>query len=180
MFISLTGCILNTRTTKLSSNLLYKLSTLHCAQTVCTCISWRQKNVDPHSAVATGSAVSNSNLRADKRFSLLHTRPDRHRDPPTLSYNGQRGSFSGVKRPRGGFDHPPHLPALWLEMGRATTVHNGMLRGHLPEHYATDLGIQTFSVNFQPNSCIVQTNFRAENHFLITPTKYTRDTISAQ
>jgi len=75
--------------------------------------------MDPHRAVVTGSAVPSSNLRADKRFSLLHTRPDRTRDP-SLLYNGQRGSFSGVKRPRGGFDHPPHHPALRLEMDRAT------------------------------------------------------------
>ena len=37
---------------------------------------------------------------------IFHTRPDRPRGPPSLLYNGYRVSFSGVKWPGRGVDHP--------------------------------------------------------------------------
>jgi len=37
---------------------------------------------------------------------IFRTRPDRPWGPPDLLYNGYRVSFSGVKRPGGGVDHP--------------------------------------------------------------------------
>ena len=41
-----------------------------------------------------------------KRFSVHHTHQDWSCDPPSLLYNGYRGSFPKVKRPRRGVDHP--------------------------------------------------------------------------
>ena len=40
---------------------------------------------------------------------IFRTRPDRPWGPPSLLYNGYRVSFSGVKRPGRGVDHPPYL-----------------------------------------------------------------------
>jgi len=40
---------------------------------------------------------------------IFRTRPDRSCGPSSLLYNGYRYSFSGVKRPERGVDHPPHL-----------------------------------------------------------------------
>ena len=42
----------------------------------------------------------------------VQTGPGAH--PASLLYNGYRVSFPGVKRPRRGVDHPPHL-APWLK-----------------------------------------------------------------
>ena len=40
---------------------------------------------------------------------IFPTRSDRAWSPPSLLYNGYCVSFSGVKRPGCGVDHPPHL-----------------------------------------------------------------------
>jgi len=40
---------------------------------------------------------------------IFRTRPDRPWGPPSLLYNGYRFSFTGVKRPGRGVDHPLHL-----------------------------------------------------------------------
>ena len=40
---------------------------------------------------------------------IFRTRPDWFRGSPRFLYNGYRVSFPGVKRPRRGVDHPPHL-----------------------------------------------------------------------
>jgi len=56
------------------------------------------------SFLSTGWAVRGSNPGGGEIF---RTRPDRPRVPPSLLYNGYRVSFSGVKRPGRGVDHPP-------------------------------------------------------------------------
>jgi hypothetical protein len=38
---------------------------------------------------------------------IFHTRPDQPWGPTSLLYKGYRISFSGVKQPRRGVDHPP-------------------------------------------------------------------------
>jgi len=50
--------------------------------------------------------IRGSNLGGGKRFSLHHTHQDWTCNPPSLLYNGYRGSFPKVKRPRRGVDHP--------------------------------------------------------------------------
>jgi hypothetical protein len=44
-----------------------------------------------------------------KRLCILHTRPDKPRGPPSHIYNGYRGSFPRVMRPRRGVSFPPRL-----------------------------------------------------------------------
>ena len=53
---------------------------------------------------ATGWTVRGSN---PDKGEILRTRPDRPWGPSTLLYNGQRVSFSGLKRPGCDDDHPP-------------------------------------------------------------------------
>ena len=48
------------------------------------------------------------------RCEILRTRPDRPWGSASLLHNPYRISFTGVKRPRRGVDHPPH-PAPRLE-----------------------------------------------------------------
>ena len=55
----------------------------------------------------TGWTVRGSNPDWDKIFYVLKAHPDRPWDPPSLLYNGYRGSFPGVKRPGRGVDHTP-------------------------------------------------------------------------
>jgi len=43
------------------------------------------------------------------RGEIFRTRPDWPWGPTSLLYNGYRVSFSGIKWPRRGVDHPPHL-----------------------------------------------------------------------
>ena len=47
---------------------------------------------------------------------IFLTRPDRPWGPPSLLYNGYRVSFSGVKRPGRGTDHPPPSKCRGHEM----------------------------------------------------------------
>ena len=54
----------------------------------------------------TGWTVRGSN---PGRGEIFRTSPDRPWGPPRLLYNGYWVSFSGVKRPGRGVDHPPHI-----------------------------------------------------------------------
>jgi len=61
-------------------------------------------------------SVWRDSLRAGSRGSdspgggeIFRACPDRPWGPPSLLYNGYRVSFPGIKRPRRGVDHSPHL-----------------------------------------------------------------------
>jgi hypothetical protein len=54
--------------------------------------------------LATGWTVWGSNPGGGKIF---HTHPDRAWGPPSLLHSGYQISFSGLKWPRHGVDHPP-------------------------------------------------------------------------
>jgi hypothetical protein len=56
--------------------------------------------------LATGWTARGSNPSGGDIYS---TRPDWSWGPRSLLYNGYRLSFTGVKRPGRGVDHPPHL-----------------------------------------------------------------------
>jgi hypothetical protein len=57
------------------------------------------------------------------------SQPDRSQTTCSLLYNGYRVSFPGVKRPRSGANHPPHLaPRLKKEQSYTSTSPLG-LRG---------------------------------------------------
>ena len=65
--------------------------------------------------LATGWTVRGSNPGGGGE--ILCTRTHRPWGPPSLLYNGSRFSLPGVKRPRRGVDHPPHLaPRLKKEL----------------------------------------------------------------
>ena len=59
---------------------------------------------------------------------IFRTRPDRPWSPPSLLYNGY-GSFPGLKRPRRGVDHPPHLAPRLKKKYRCTSTLSLALRG---------------------------------------------------
>ena len=64
--------------------------------------------------LATSWMVRGSNPRTGGwGDEIFRSRPNQHRGPPSLLYNGNRVSLLGVKRPGRGADHPPHpLPTL--------------------------------------------------------------------
>jgi hypothetical protein len=57
--------------------------------------------------IATRWTVRGSNTRGGRRFSLLHTSPERPYGVSRLLYNEHRSPFPGVKRPGCGVDHSP-------------------------------------------------------------------------
>lgn len=182
MFISLTSCILNTHTPRTSSNLLKNLSTLQRAETVCTCTSWRQNKYGPAQRSRYGLCHSKFEPPCrQKIFSTPH--PSRPIPGPTQPLAQQATGILLGRKAAGGWLRPPTpQPALRLEWVEphlySPSVHNGMLRDTC--HSITRLiSVYKRFANFQSNSYIVQTNFRAENHSLVTLTKYTRDTITA-
>jgi hypothetical protein len=64
---------------------------------------------DSSVGIATGLRAGRSGDRISVGGEFFRTRTDRPWGPPSLLYNGYRVSFSGVKRPGRGVDHPPHL-----------------------------------------------------------------------
>lgn len=68
--------------------------------------SWGPGQRRRHSDSLRGWRVRVSNLGGVKKFSLLLTHPNQRWSQPSIPYNGCRGSFSVVKRPGCGDDHP--------------------------------------------------------------------------
>jgi hypothetical protein len=74
----------------------------------------------PFFQVATGWTVRGSNPGGGARYSApVQTGPGAH--PP--SYTMGTESFPGVKRPRHGFDHPPHLESRLKKKIRDIILH---------------------------------------------------------
>jgi hypothetical protein len=88
-------------------NVLYVVS--YCvAQTYC------------QDGVATGCTIQGSHPVRGKRSIPSPETPDQFWGPPTLLFNGYRGSFPGVKRPGRDVDHLHLTPKL--TMSRAVTL----------------------------------------------------------
>ena len=114
MFISLRSCILNTHThthtNRSPSNLLNDLSTPHCAQTVVTCISWRQNKYGPAQRSRYGLCRSEFEPLCRQKIFLYST------PVPTdagASCTMGNGDLSRAYSDRGGgFDPPPPSSAV--------------------------------------------------------------------
>jgi hypothetical protein len=63
----------------------------------------RDSSVD----IATHYGLDGPGIESRWGGEIFRTSPDRPWGPPSLLYNGYRGSFPGVKRPGHGVDHPP-------------------------------------------------------------------------